>query len=467
MERKEKNQISSFLLAVGVVFILIAGSIFVSTAWEYLPENGKKVVLLFVTAGLLAGAGYLSRQESLEKLEKALYYMGTGFAGYTMLALLGGVEYNPISLCWAADTIPSWEYMKVITASLIMFGLLVIRCWKKREGAAFGIALVLIDNCLWWGCMAGGLLFKDFVMAETLLLTTYAAIDYFLNQQDEIQTEWRNLYQIFLAFYVFHAVIIFWGMVIRSIISDYQLGEMSVYMLLFVIISTLVYASRKQTVFRVLNSVLSVGLIYVVVAEVFHSDLLNDWFCYLMPSMAEKIITRGILSDWEMAALAFMLSFGIAIVLGRREIWSAQILVGAMLLYTQPYFEIAQQFQVEWKSLLMVSGIVLLGRIWYDKWEVFRWVQFAVVCRVLVELLWNNLLHGELENVLILGIASLVILVVAAIQNQKEYVIASSVTLLLLAIYLTRSFWLNLEWWVYLFVAGVALIVLAIRKERE
>ncbi len=466
MERKERNQISTMLLAVGVVFILIAGSIFVSTAWEYLPETGKKVILLLVTAGLLTGSAFCCQREMMEKLEKAFFYMGTGFAGYTIIALLGGINHGPFSLIWSSDTVPSVEYVKIVTASLVMLGLLGVRCLKKREGVAFGITLVLVDNCIWWGCIAGGLLFKDFVMAQAILLTVYAGVDYLIGRNEEIQIEFRKLYQIFLAFYMAHIAIVFWGLVLRLVIVEYGLGEMTFYMMLFVIASTLAYAKRGQTALRVVNSFLSLGLVYAAVADLFHSDLLDAWFCYLMPSMEETIMGRGLLTDWEMIALAFVLSFGIVILLRRRELWTAQVIIGASLLLTQPWWEIPQQFSAEWEAVVMVSGIVLLGRIWYDKWEVMKWIQFAVVCRALAGLLWNNLLHGELENVLILGVASLVILLVAAIHNRKEYVIASSVTLLILVFHLTRNFWLSLEWWVYLFVAGVALIVLAIRKER-
>ncbi len=466
MERKEKNQISTLLLAVGVVFILIAGSIFVSTAWEYLPEAGKKMVLLVVTTGLLAGSMYLFHQQKLEKLEKALFYLGTGFAGYTMIALFGGISYGPLTLIWSADTIDSMEYVKIIVSSFVMLGLLGVRCLSRREGAALGLALILVDNCIWWSCIACGLYFKDFMIAEAILFAVYAVIDYIIGNSDEIQTECKKFYQIFLGFYVAHIGILFWGLLFRMAVAEYQIGEMSFYMLVFLLVSGLAYIRRPWSGLRIVNSFFILGVIYSVVADLFHSDLLKDWFCFIAPSLEETIMRRGLLTDWEMIALAFVISFSVVIWLRRRELLTAQVIIGQMLLLTQPYIEISQQFDAEYRYAVVIAGIVLLGRIWYDKWEVFRWIQFAIICKAFAGLLWNNLLHGELENVLILGVASLVILIVAAIYNKKEYVIASSITLCLLVFYLTRSFWLSLEWWMYLFVAGVALIVLAIRKER-
>ena len=78
-----------------------------------------------------------------------------------------------------------------------------------------------------------------------------------------------------------------------------------------------------------------------------------------------------------------------------------------------------------------------------------------------------DLISGGIGNVLILGLTGIVMLIVASLQNNKKYVVASSVTLVLLVLYLTREFWLSIAWWVYLFVAGVILVILAIKKAKE
>ena len=61
----------------------------------------------------------------------------------------------------------------------------------------------------------------------------------------------------------------------------------------------------------------------------------------------------------------------------------------------------------------------------------------------------------------------MILLIVAAIKNNRVYVILSSVTLFFIAFYVTRSFWLSIAWWIYMFVAGVILVLIAVKKERE
>lgn len=151
-----------------------------------------------------------------------------------------------------------------------------------------------------------------------------------------------------------------------------------------------------------------------------------------------------------------------------KAVWHTITLVaGELAVGKQPFLDIPAGYRVEWMGFLFALGIVLLGFIWYDKKKSIRVVQFILTCFLLAVLLLSNLLGGELGNVLILGIVCVIMLLVAAVCNHKEYVIAASITLILIALYITRSFWLNIAWWVYLFVAGVVMIGFAVKKERE
>ena len=66
-----------------------------------------------------------------------------------------------------------------------------------------------------------------------------------------------------------------------------------------------------------------------------------------------------------------------------------------------------------------------------------------------------------LSDVLILGIAALVILVISFWIKSKRWFLLACITLAALLLYMTRTFWLSLAWWIYLLAAGVILITLA------
>ncbi len=133
----------------------------------------------------------------------------------------------------------------------------------------------------------------------------------------------------------------------------------------------------------------------------------------------------------------------------------------------QPFVEIADGYNVEWVCFLIGLGIVLFRVIWYDYKDKLSMVYFIATCILLITLLLHNLSVEGLGNVMILGVTGIVMLVLASMKNDKKYVVASSITLILLVLYLTREFWLSIAWWVYLFVAGVVLVLLAVKKAKE
>lgn len=90
MENKSKNQISTFLLVTGVIFIMIAGSIFVTTAWQHLSETGKRLILTGIVAGLYVASWKLREKGALTKTEHALYYLATAGTGFITVSFLGG-----------------------------------------------------------------------------------------------------------------------------------------------------------------------------------------------------------------------------------------------------------------------------------------------------------------------------------------------------------------------------------------
>lgn len=137
-----------------------------------------------------------------------------------------------------------------------------------------------------------------------------------------------------------------------------------------------------------------------------------------------------------------------------------------VVLYAKDGTTVLADFGVEYDCIFAGVGIVLLGIIWYSIYQEIRLVQFVGACILLGVLLLHDLAAPALPNVLFLGIVTFVVLVVATVLKEKKYAIASAITLILIVLYLTRQFWMSIAWWVYLFVAGVALVSFAIKKEK-
>ena len=125
------------------------------------------------------------------------------------------------------------------------------------------------------------------------------------------------------------------------------------------------------------------------------------------------------------------------------------------------------EYGVEIACIFVGIGIVLFGRIWYDRSENVSAIQFVLTCILLGVLLLHTMIKAEVVHVIFLGMIGLTVLIVAAVMESRRYVVASAVTLALMVFYLTRHFWLSIAWWVYLFAAGVGLVVLASGREGD
>lgn len=128
--------------------------------------------------------------------------------------------------------------------------------------------------------------------------------------------------------------------------------------------------------------------------------------------------------------------------------------------------ELIVNLTTEYICVLIGLCIALLGKIWYHKGTGIRLFQFVVTCFLLAVLLIRNIDADNIFNVLFLAVSALAMLVIGTMRGSRRYSIASAVTLILVALYMTRNIWTNIAWWVYLFVAGVGLVVYAIKREK-
>ena len=88
-------------------------------------------------------------------------------------------------------------------------------------------------------------------------------------------------------------------------------------------------------------------------------------------------------------------------------------------------------------------------------------VCFSIAVSSIAFLLINAMLHELLIDALLLAVAVLIMVIASFMIKRKKWFILSLSVLLFLTVYMSRSFWLSLEWWVYLLSTGIILIATA------
>lgn len=133
----------------------------------------------------------------------------------------------------------------------------------------------------------------------------------------------------------------------------------------------------------------------------------------------------------------------------------------------QPFWTPPPTLATEW---LLLAPALLLGAarrwIWPEKRRMTGLLQLAYGCVCAVLLGLEAALWERPADALILGGLALAVLALALFLHRKGWFALSAATLLCLGVYMTRSFWLSLAWWIYLLSAGLVLIGLASVNER-
>ena len=509
MEKRSKNQISTFLLIVGVIFIMIAGSIFVTAAWQQLSETGKRIILASAVAGLYVASWKLREKGILTKTEHALYYLAAAGTGFITVSLLGGWS----TVNGYVDSIGSMGGFN--NADRAMWGLfataigIAYRFFKERKAWDFGILSFIFINMFFLVFEANVHDMAGLIpLAGLLLLASFQYVNtgktgYRITQSLELCL--INYYFIFELYDMFSQVTSF----SETADSWWYFAVLLSELILMVLLE------RKELIYTALsiNWMLTVTQLIEGIDDWAHERnhlydivpyalttalaLLIMWYRSRNEKYGRLAILHGLMValelivfllaqtewygdlGWDTLAVAgscmcIMIAYIFGIVdcmlvndTAKRIMKTLALVFSVFSAFFLSFIIAPDNFEVEFMSAFFGVGIVLLGRIWYDRAKGVSVAQFVLTCITLFLLLLHNIEVEELANLMVLGIGGIIMLIVAAYRNRREYVIASSATLSLLAIYLTREFWLSIAWWVYLFAAGVVLVGIAVKKERE
>ena len=557
MERNNKNQNAAFLMVVGVIFIVIAGSIFVTTAWKHLPMIGKQMILFAVTLGLFVASRKALKSKKMEKTEKALFYLGVVFSGFFTLSVLGEISgYASGNASWP-------KAFNLMIVNLVMMIVMIFRFLKTRNGLDFGVSFLLLCGVLVAAAAA-------FIWSIETFSLISAGITMMFAIGDSYRKVWLEENRgLNISFNITYLLCGSW-----LILCATQLEKEFCFILILVLFMAtfLTYKARNRNEYRVLNSIFILGCVsagvdcvnlflpesvsmslldtlfivyvidlvimvctmrkemawllslfgllvpfaqlvsyggyFLILAYIPHKPQIYRPFTACMMIAMVFLVKRGIENGrftWEEKGKRIIKAAGIQIItvllmlqaavkegfivmgfyvlvmvlfltaavllkkngIGKAVLYTLALCAGELAMLAQPYFEIPKTHKVEWICFLLGIGIVLLKRIWYDEVKAMEMASFILTCILLAVLLLNDMIQGGIGNVIILGVTGGIMLLLATVFNRRKYVIAASVTLILLVLYITRSFWLSIAWWVYLFAAGVAFILLAIKKESE
>lgn len=196
-------------------------------------------------------------------------------------------------------------------------------------------------------------------------------------------------------------------------------------------------------------------------------EVLIDWYAILNIVPTIILLAQWQEELWHFAGLMMLIMYLMSFYRRIHEkadqfILTAAFFVMCIAWWTQPFFTVPDFIQAEWNMVALVLFTLYLYKgIWKQFEKAMSWLFCIVVAACMVWQGIDAVRDKELIDVLILGIAALVILLVSFWIKSKRWFLLAAITLVTLIVYISRDFWLSLAWWVYLLATGIILITLA------
>lgn len=172
---------------------------------------------------------------------------------------------------------------------------------------------------------------------------------------------------------------------------------------------------------------------------------------------------RGWESLYTLLLVLYVLQFAMNAPLKKAAVTAAMAL-GIWFWWRQPFIPVPGIISLESNLLPVAAAAAVLPKIWGDGREA-RGVRTAVHACCLALLAVAAFASGEVWDALMLELICLLTFLAAGRAENRFWKNLSGSVLVLVALYMTKGFWLSLSWWVYLLAAGIGLIAFAAWNE--
>lgn len=134
--------------------------------------------------------------------------------------------------------------------------------------------------------------------------------------------------------------------------------------------------------------------------------------------------------------------------------------------WVQPYFIFPAILETELNLLpLLLFFLLLHKKIWRGQTQITGTLLFSASAYAVVRLGVDVVYLDQITDSLLMGVGALALLLGAFWHKKKRWFLLAFASLLFLAIYMTKDYWFNLAWWVYLLTVGMVLIGIATINE--
>lgn len=187
--------------------------------------------------------------------------------------------------------------------------------------------------------------------------------------------------------------------------------------------------------------------------------------CIVSIIMSIYEISRGNILEIAILFGILILSIVLSKILNTKKWKLLSSIILCTILWIQPIFTIPNVLFTEWNCLPLIILSISIGYIWKENPQIMEYLPFGTTLLVSIILSISAIESQLLVDAFILLISLIIILIISFMIKRKKWFVFSTVESIVLTLYLTRSFWLSIAWWVYLLVVGLFMISIGATNE--
>lgn len=145
----------------------------------------------------------------------------------------------------------------------------------------------------------------------------------------------------------------------------------------------------------------------------------------------------------------------------RKILMSSSCGMICLALISQRFIIVDWIFEREYNVIILMIMCLMMKKIWHDYFETIDIIAFLASVFSIFVLFSDIFKCKQLLDVEMLISACIILMIIAFIRKRRKWFLLSSVSVLFTAVYMTKDFWLSIQWWIYLLVIGITLVTVA------
>lgn len=145
---------------------------------------------------------------------------------------------------------------------------------------------------------------------------------------------------------------------------------------------------------------------------------------------------------------------------------SVSAVITAIAFINRPFFIVESEMVSSKITLAIIMAVGIAYRyIWKNHPKASKISSDIIFVMAFAGLVYDALDFGNLSNTIFVLVVTAVILMISFATKSKTWFSVSSIALVVITVYATRKYLSSLDWWAYLFIAGITFIAIASLNE--